>query len=116
MVTEDTVAIHESEKGICSESAAGNRDLGMVLFPGKLRTFNTSQSWYPRKQMVSKSYDNNFEGWLVGCIGYRDQVGQFYHTGFAYWLFQKSTERPVQIPPDQRTPVTGDWVSYTGSV
>jgi hypothetical protein len=118
LVTQDTFAIHDWQTWSCGEHLIGNREVGVVLFPGRLRAFSISSSLFERTKMVSKTDDGKFEGWLVGCIGYRDQAGFLYRTGFTYWLTDpamRDLSFPLRIDPSDRSPVSGNWKPYTGS-
>ena len=116
LVTDEINTIHEFQKTTCGEHVVGNRDMGMILFPGKLKAFSTSQSLFQRTKMISKVGDGSFQAWFVGCVGYRDGAGEFYYTGFVYRLTQPGLyPRAVRIPPSMRDPVHGEWTAYVGA-
>lgn len=117
LITEDSSVIRNSRDGICGEHLVGNRDMGMVLFPGRLKAFSTSQSLFEKKNIVSKASDGKVQALFAGCIGYRDESsGTFYHTGFLYRLIDPATGLPVRFDPSNHDPViSGNWIIHAGS-
>lgn len=95
LVTEDGGAIKAARQEVCSDNYVGHpeRDMGLTLFPGTAHLVKTSSSSFERSKMVTNSYTGGVEGWLIGCIGYRDQFLHLYHYAFVFWyLLDRSSD------------------------
>jgi hypothetical protein len=116
LVTEDLPTIQEQTRIMCGEHVVGKRDIGFVLFPGRLRGFQNSNGFYERSKMVSHNSDGKYEAWLVGCTGYRDQFGWLYTTSFQYWLVDPETGFPLRVDPIPNSILKGKWEAWGGSI
>jgi hypothetical protein len=115
MVTDDESAIQKEIDMVCGNNFVG-KDFGPVLFPGRERYVTGTQDRWPRDQMISKSYDGKFGAWIVGCIGYRDQLDWLYKSRFQYSLVDPITRMPIRINPIPLSTVTGQWLTDSGSI
>lgn len=113
MITSDIEGIRAREKTICSNAAT--TQFGNVVFPGRPRLDAQSSSLVQRSEMQTNNV-GKFQGWLVGCIGYRDSFGYMYHTGFIYWLTDPRTRLGIQFDVTPNTEVTGHWATWSGSI
>ncbi len=66
--------------------------------------------------MTSRSYTGKLEGWLVGCIGYRDQFDFLYHSRFIYWLNEPSTKHAKEFDAIPNTAIEGVFLPWYTSV
>jgi hypothetical protein len=116
MVTEDLNAIKARQKEASSDNYVGKTDMGFLLLPGRERLAVTSASRFERSQVVSKSYTDRFQAYLVGCIGYRDQFGFLYHTNFIYWMVDPATQLPLEFNATANSEIRGLFVPWHTSI
>ncbi len=112
MVTEDLDAIRTRQVETRGDNYVGKRDMGFVLFPGGGRLSVNSASSFERSAMISKSYTEKFEAYLVGCIGYRDQFGALYRTNFIYWLVHPNTMMPIEFDAVPNSKIQGVFIPW----
>jgi hypothetical protein len=93
VVADDLNTVYEQQGYACGDAVVGKPDIGLVLFQGKDRVFNSM----PGLTKISVKHERSLIGaWLAGCIGYRDQFGYLCRTKFI-WGFQDETGRPVSL-------------------
>jgi|SRR5579864_2799018 len=112
VVTEDLNRVRREMDALCGDNFVGHLDMGDVVFPGKQQLLTESGSIFNRSEMGSSK---KFEGWFVGCIGYRDQFKFLYHTRFIYWL-NDTHGRPIEFDPTPNTQIGGAFVPYFSSI
>jgi hypothetical protein len=120
VIASDGAVVQKETDENCGNNYVGNPAIGEVLFPGRMRSVDSSQDVYFRQQMTSSSANAKFEAWIVGCIGYRDQFGWLYKTQFQYWLTdadpKKKYHSPVTFDIPPKAPLVGTWSEYFGSM
>ena len=94
-----------------------NPYLGYVLFPGKQRVDLSSNMAYARKQMSTPNYRGRFTGYLIVCIGYRDQFSFLYYSTTTYELMNpQDTARMLEFDVKPDTAISGTFVPIHSSV
>jgi hypothetical protein len=94
VVADDLNTVYEQQGYACGDAVIGKPDIGLVLFQGKDRVFNSQ----PAIAKVNQKHQNSLFGvWLAGCIGYRDQFNYLCRTRFI-WAFQPDDHRVFQAP------------------
>lgn len=93
VVADDLNTVYEQQGYACGDAVIGKPDIGLILFQGRDRTFNSM----PSSTKISLRHENSLIGVsLAGCIGYRDQFGYLCRTKFI-WGFQDESGRPVSL-------------------
>jgi hypothetical protein len=84
VVADDLNTVYEQQDHACGDAMIGKPDIGLVLFQGRDRTFNSM----PSLTKVSLKHEKGYVVgvWLAGCIGYRDQFGYLCRTKFIWQL------------------------------
>jgi hypothetical protein len=115
VVADDAAAVDQKQKEACGENYIGNPEVGLVLFPGKERTFNRSVALGKLNLRHPSGYYIGV--WLTGCIGYRDQFGYLYRTKFSATMVD-SIGNPVfwAAPPKGVVDVNGALLVQRGSI
>jgi len=112
MVTEDLEAIKAKQLEASGDNYVGKPDMGFLLFPGKESLVHFSASRFERVNKVSRNHTGQFQAFLAGCVGYRDQFRAIYHSNFIYRLVDPQTQRPVQFHATPNTSVNGVFVPW----
>ena len=115
VLSADMREVDKAETGICAENAIGGYGLGTVLWPGKLLQTQTFPMIQAKSWRGKPDYLGKYGVFLVGCIGYRDQFGWFYTTGFIFSMRNGSTGA-VQTGAEPNTDIVGSWAPSTGHV
>lgn len=78
---------------------------GDLIFPGRSKapSYVSPGVSDPATSMTPRP----MQAFLVGCVVYRDQFNNRWHTGFIYWLLDPQTARPVHITPSPNSQFTG---------
>ena len=119
VVTEDFTEVNRKMNEFCGDNYVGHpdMDMGFVLDPAKQQLVTEMGGLYPRSMMISKSSSKKFEGWLVGCIGYRDQFGYLYHMKFIYDLADpKFLGHPMEFDATPNTQITGSFKQWWAAI
>lgn len=113
VVADDLNTVYEQQGYACGDAVIGKPDIGLILFPGRDRVFNSM----PGMTKVSIKHEQSLIGvWLAGCIGYRDQFGYLYRTKFMYAL-QDDANKPINFVGSTHTAdISGHFVPYGGSI
>lgn len=85
VVADDLNTVYEQQGLACGDAVIGKPDIGLVLFQGRDRVFNSM----PATTKISLKHERGYQigVWLVGCIGYRDQFNYLCRTKFI-WSYQ----------------------------
>jgi hypothetical protein len=118
VVGDDLNTVYEQERNACTDAMIGKPDIGYLLFAGKDR----ASDGFPISTSVSiRHHDGqtySFFVWLAGCIGYRDQFGFLYRTGFRYHMVDAVTGQPISWPGPPKGPidVVGRFTQQNGKI
>lgn len=94
VIADDLTTVYEQQGFACSDAMIGKPDIGLVLFQGKERVFNSM----PAFTKITLKHGSGFQIgiWMAGCIGYRDQFGYLCRTKFI-WGFRDETGRQISL-------------------
>lgn len=93
VVADDLNTVYEEQGYACGDAVIGKPDIGLVLFQGRDRAFNST----PSSTKINLKHANSLIGvWLAGCIGYRDQFGYLCRTKFL-WDFRDDAGKHVSL-------------------
>jgi hypothetical protein len=112
VVADDLNTVYEQQGYACTDAVIGKPDIGLVLFQGKDRVFNS----LPALTKVNQKHENSLFGvWLAGCIGYRDQFGYLCRTRFIWALYDATDNGVTFYPPVHAVTISGGRFKPTAS-
>lgn len=104
VVADDLYTVYEQQNFACGDAVIGKPDIGLMLFQGKDRIFNSMPSM---AKISLKHQGSRLQVFLAGCIGYRDQFGYLCRTKFI-WMLHDDADHIVSFdPPTRRTEIIG---------
>ena len=87
VVADDLNTVYEQQDNACSEAMVGKPDIGLLLFQGRDRVFESVPSF---TKVSQKHQGGQVQAWLAGCVGYRDQFGYLCRTKFMWMMYETS--------------------------
>jgi hypothetical protein len=119
-VAQDITLIHQFEDIVCGESTQ-NPQLGHILFPGQKTIRSGGWPAWARAPITNEKMTPNdqYQPFLLTCIGYRDQFGVPHHTGTIFRPVVPGTGEIgdallITLDPNQIIPV--EWREWYSSL
>jgi hypothetical protein len=113
-IAQDITTIWARAKYACDVSTQ-NPNLGRIMFPGQERIM--SNAWPAmamdviRNNKANPPY-NEFQAYLLTCIGYRDQFHLPHHTGTIFRYAQANGGESVMFALTPNSSISGQWIEW----